>query len=210
MPRLVLVVTSDTAFLEVDGIPCAIRALRGLQHQWPSSPIVVCAGQINSKSALALLHDFEITHDFIMCDVLSPQSLAKTVSRFTDSCSAIVFHDASRPLINPEECQMLLEAFGEDVDAVRPAIAFTETLKFVNENRVIEETLDRNSVKRISTPEIIRTSAIDFGGKDSGWLVALKDGARTRQIEGDPAGLRLNSMADRDLFESYLHWSDLN
>jgi len=68
-----------------------------------------------------------------------------------------------------------------DVDAVRPASAFTETLKAVTGDDMIERTIDRTSMLRISTPEMIRYSAIDFAGAASTWFVPLHAGAKRQQ-----------------------------
>jgi hypothetical protein len=104
-------------------------------------------------------------------------------------------------LTNKKQFEDVIAAFSEETDAIRPAISFTETLKILDSNSVIRETLDRSSVLRISTPELIRVSAIDFAGTDCGWFLPLKKGARTSHIDGSPDGLRINTVEDRDLME---------
>jgi len=93
-----------------------------------------------------------------------------------------------------------------DVDAVRPASAFTETLKAVTGDDMIERTIDRTSMLRISTPEMIRYSAIDFAGAASTWFVPLKVAAKTATVDADPESLRVNSAAEIALMESFVHW----
>jgi hypothetical protein len=93
-----------------------------------------------------------------------------------------------------------------DVDAVRPAAAFTETLKSVTPDEMIEKTIDRTSMLRISTPEMIRFSAIDFAGAGSTWFVPLKVDAKTAVVDADPESLRVNSAAEIALMESFVHW----
>lgn len=203
--RLVLVITSDTAFLEVNKTPSLIRAITGLRDQWSTPPLTICVNEENSKRVTVLLEKHRIAHEFLVCDVDSPATLAQALMPDCQNNLGLIFHDASRPLMSAEQNEKLLENFAE-FDAVRPAITFTETLKIVALNGVIKETIDRTKVRRISTPEIIRTSAIDPNGRDCGWFVPLKKNTKMHHVEGTPEGLRINSLGDRDLLESFLHW----
>jgi hypothetical protein len=89
---------------------------------------------------------------------------------------------------------------------VRPVSEFTETLKAVNADATIERTIDRTSMQRISTPEVIRFSAIDFDGQESTWFVPLKADAKISTVDADPESLRVNSLAEITLMESFVHW----
>jgi len=208
--RLVVAVTSDTAFIEVNAIPSLIRAIEGLQIFWPNVPLSVAVTPENLSVATKLLIDRKVAHELLMCQTISPHDLAAALLPDCAIFDAIIIHDASRPLTHPDLLVRLISSLHNGADAVRPAIAFTETLKIVEPSGVIRKTLDRTSVKHISTPEIIRTSALNPTGQDSGWLLPLRLGARVEHIEGSPEGMRINSPADRDLLESFLHWRQLN
>lgn len=205
--RLVLAVTSPTALLEVNKTPSLIRAIHGLQSFWPTLPLTVAVASNNSPAVYEILGKYRISHEFLVCNTTHPADFAASLAPECQICDALLIHDASRPLTNADELARIFEAFTDGVDAVRPAITFTETLKILEPNSaVIRETLDRTSVKRISTPELIRTSKIDLKGKDQGWFLPLEKGARIEYVEGSPEGLRVNSEAERDLLESFLHW----
>ena len=205
--RLVLAVTSPTAFLELNKTPSLIRAIHGLQAFWPTLPLTVAVSSKYSPTVNDLLEKHKISHELLICDPTLPANFAAALAPECQICDALLLHDASRPLTNPDELTRILEAFTDEVDAVRPAITFTETLKIVQpDSAVIRETLDRTSVMRISTPELIRTSVIDITGGDQGWFLPLKINTRIEYVEGSPEGLRINSEAERDLLESFLHW----
>ena len=89
---------------------------------------------------------------------------------------------------------------------MRPVSEFTETLKAVNSDATIERTIDRTSMQRVSTPEVMRFSAIDFGGNVSTWFVPLKADAKISSVDADPESLRVNSLAEITLMESFVHW----
>ena len=204
--RLILAVTSSTALLEVNKTPSLIRAIHGLQEFWPTLPLTIAVDHVNASAVSVLLERNRISHELLTCNPGDPHEFAKALAPESQLCDALLIHDASRPLTNGEQFSRLLEAFSELIDAVRPSIAFTETLKILESDSLIRETLDRTSVRRISTPELIRTSAIDIRGKDQGWFLPLKEGAVLEHVEGSPEALRINSEADRDLLESFLHW----
>lgn len=143
--------------------------------------------------------------EILVCDPNSAASLAaalKTAKAF----DLVSIHDSQRPLTRTTQFHRTVEGLIGHVDAVRPAAAFTETLKAVTSDEIIERTIDRTSMLRISTPEMIRYSAIDFGGEGSTWFVPLKSDARIAVVDADPESLRVNSADEIALLESFIHW----
>ncbi len=163
---------------------------------------------ISTHLAIAL-EDASKASDFdceiLVCDPSNPHSLAQAIKNSTP-CDLVAIHDSQRPLTRTVQFHRVLEALIGDVQAVRPAGAFTETLKSITNEETIEGTIDRTSVLRISTPEIIDLSAIDFNGNNSTWFVPLNQDAKTMNVEADPESLRVNSVAEVELMESFVHW----
>ena len=143
--------------------------------------------------------------EILVCDPNSPASLAAAL-KTSKPFDLVSIHDSQRPLTRTTQFHRTVEGLIGDVDAVRPAAAFTETLKAVTPDEMIEKTIDRTSMLRISTPEMIRYSAIDFEGSASTWFVPLKAGAKTATVDADPESLRVNSAAEIALMESFVHW----
>ena len=113
----------------------------------------------------------------------------------------VVIHDELRPLVSQVQMQRTFAALG-GFDAVRPTLAFTETIKSLDQNQRLNETIDREKVRRISSPEVIRKSAIDFQGEMGTWVVPLKSGAKTSQIESDPQGIRVNNLPELKMLKA--------
>ena len=165
---------------------------------------------INSHLAVAVTEgDAHRVADFgceiLVCDPNSPASLAAALEK-SKPFDLVSIHDSQRPLTRTTQFHRTVEGLIGDVDAVRPASAFTETLKAVTSDDMIERTIDRTSMLRISTPEMIRYSAIDFEGTSSTWFVPLKADARVVTVDADPESLRVNSAAEIALMESFVHW----
>jgi hypothetical protein len=165
---------------------------------------------INSHLAVAVTEgDAHRVTDFgceiLICDPSSPASLAAAL-KAAKPFELVSIHDSQRPLTRTTQFHRTVEGLLGDVDAVRPAAAFTETLKAVTGDDMIERTIDRTSMLRISTPEMIRYSAIDFAGSASTWFVPLKSDAKCATVDADPESLRVNSAAEIALMESFVHW----
>ena len=143
--------------------------------------------------------------EILVCDPNSPASLAGAL-KTSKPFDLVSIHDSQRPLTRTTQFHRTVEGLIGDVDAVRPAAAFTETLKAVTPDQMIEKTIDRTSMLRISTPEIIRFTAIDFEGAGSTWFVPLKSNAKSATVDADPESLRVNSAAEIALMESFVHW----
>jgi hypothetical protein len=143
--------------------------------------------------------------EVLICDPNNPASLAAAIKASTPT-DLVAIHDCQRPLTRTTQFHRAIEALIGDVDAVRPVSEFTETLKAVNADATIERTIDRTSMQRVSTPEVIRFSAIDFEAKESTWFVPLKADTKISTVDADPESLRVNSLAEITLMESFVHW----
>ena len=163
---------------------------------------------IKTQLAIATSDQSEIDGldcEVLICDPNNPSSLAAAIKASTPT-DLVAIHDCQRPLTRTTQFHRAIEALIGDVDAVRPVSEFTETLKAINADATIERTIDRTSMQRVSTPEVIRFSAIDFDSKESTWFVPLKADAKISTVDADPESLRVNSLAEITLMESFVHW----
>jgi 2-C-methyl-D-erythritol 4-phosphate cytidylyltransferase len=199
--KWIVAVTSPTAFLKVGQTPGIDLAIENLKSMGASLPLTVAVNQEQSEALGYFLGNQKLDVVVLICDPSDPHSFAEALVPHCINFDALLFHDASRPLTTREQFEHVLAAFNDETDAVRPAMAFTETLKILDANSVIKKTLERSTVLRISTPELIRVSAIDVKGTDCGWFLPLRKEARTFHVEGSPEGLRINTLEDRDLME---------
>lgn len=199
--RVILALTSDTGLLNLKGIPNLIRAFKALASVFPSQRIIVAVTSKDSNTAKELLEAEKAGFELVITETFEPAVLAQVLESHLGQAQAVLIHDASRPMTGKAQFEAVLAAFNDEIDAVRPAMAFSETLKILDANSIIKRTLDRSSVRRISTPELIRVSAIDFAESDGGWFLPLKKYARTLHLEGNPDGLRINTVEDCDLME---------
>ena len=141
----------------------------------------------------------------IVCDPNKPGELAGALRGA--EVDLVMIHDSQRPLTKQAQFERVYAALVAGIDAVRPVSAFTETLKSIDASNFIGETIDRNSMMRVSTPELIRYSAIDFSADASTWFVPLTKIAKTAVVEADPDSARINSVKEIELMSYLLDWN---
>lgn len=147
----------------------------------------------------------EIDCEKIVCDPNKPGELAGALRGA--HVDLVMIHDSQRPLTNQAQFDRVYAGLVSGIDAVRPVSPFTETLKSIDSNNFIAQTIDRNSMMRVSTPELIRYSAIDFDAVESTWFVPLTKIAKTAVVEADPDSARINSEKEIELMSYLLDWN---
>jgi 2-C-methyl-D-erythritol 4-phosphate cytidylyltransferase len=142
----------------------------------------------------------------IVCDPNKPADFASAL-KSAATAELVMIHDSQRPLTGVAQFERVYAALTSDTDAVRPVSPFTETLKLISADNFIEQTIDRNSMMRISTPELIRYSAIDFDLQKSTWFVPMKKSAKLATVDADPDSARINSEKEIELMSYLLDWN---
>ena len=204
MPKLSVIVTvgSPVVYQSLDGENLLTAALSAAyafckETSLPNK-LYVAASEIDAVREATK----DLTFEFSEIKVEQNQ-LAPAIKNLDFEMVAI--HDAQRPLTRSAQFHRTLEGlFG--CDAVRPTMAFTETLKAVNGQSHLTHTIDRTKVRRVSSPEIIRRTVIDFDGQADSWALPLLPEARLSEVEADPESLRINSADEVTLMEAFLHW----
>jgi hypothetical protein len=153
-----------------------------------------------------LAHVADIDCEKIICDPDKPAELAAALKSAT-TADLLMIHDCQRPLTGLAQFERVYAALSADIDGVRPVSPFTETLKSITADNFIDQTIDRNSMMRISTPELIRYSALDFESQESTWFVPIKKSAKLATVEADADSARINSEKEIELMSYLLDWN---
>jgi 2-C-methyl-D-erythritol 4-phosphate cytidylyltransferase len=157
-------------------------------------------------SAADLAKVADIDCEKIVCDPNKPAELASALKSVA-TAELVMIHDCQRPLTGLAQFERVYAALSADVEAVRPVSPFTETLKSITADNFIDQTIDRNSMMRISTPELIRYSAIDFDSQESTWFVPIEKSAKLATVDADPESARINSAKEIELMSFLLDWN---
>jgi 2-C-methyl-D-erythritol 4-phosphate cytidylyltransferase len=200
--KVVVAITSLIAFHQLKNqtiLSTCIKAAQGFVASINGAHLAI-AGTV---ADLAKVSDIDCKK--IVCDPNKPGDFAGALR--DAEVDLVMIHDSQRPLTNKAQFERVYAALVGGIDAVRPVSPFTETLKSIDASNFIDETIDRNSMMRVSTPELIRYSAIDFGADASTWFVPLTKIAKTAVVEADPDSARINSEKEIELMSYLLDWN---
>jgi hypothetical protein len=200
--KVVVAITSPIAFHQLKNqtiLSTCIKAAQGFVASISGAHLAI----VGSDADLAKVADIDC--EKIVCDPNKPGDLAGALRGA--EVDVVMIHDSQRPLTNQAQFERVYSALVSGIDAVRPVSAFTETLKSIDASNFIDETIDRNSMMRVSTPELIRYSAIDFAADASTWFVPLTTIAKTAVVDADPNSARINSEKEIELMSYLLDWN---
>lgn len=196
--KVVVAITSPIAFQELKSqsiLQTCLETSRAFVTKYGSNAHLAIAG---TKESLAQLLD--VNCEKLQCEPNNAQDFAQSL-RSAQPAELVMVHDSQRALTTGAQFDRVLQVLTPNIDAARPVSAFTETLKSIGADHYIEGTIDRNSMMRTSTPELIRFSAIDFQGTTSTWFLPIKADAKITTVEADPESARINSEKEIDLMK---------
>ena len=135
------------------------------------------------------------------------ESVRVALAEVPDEAVAVLVHDAARPLVADAVIERVLAGLGDGFDGVVPALAISDTVKRVA-GRVVVETLDRDGLVAVQTPQAFVTTALRAAaaageGTDCASLVEAR-GGRIRVVEGDPKLRKVTTPEDLELVASWL------
>ncbi len=125
----------------------------------------------------------------------------------------VMVHDAARPLVTPDLIDDSITALEDspELDAVIVAAPVTDTVKRIDREGRIEETLDRDRLRAAQTPQVLRTAAlrraierVDREGATDDASLIEADGGSVGVIDGPPENIKVTVPSDLALAESLL------
>jgi 2-C-methyl-D-erythritol 4-phosphate cytidylyltransferase len=121
----------------------------------------------------------------------------------------ILVHDAARPLLSNEVVERVLAPLQEGWDGAVPGLPVADTLKRVDAGGAVLETVARDSVRAVQTPQAFLADALRRAYADAEPATdcaALVEGAggRVKVVEGDPRLLKVTTTDDLAKIASWL------
>ncbi len=132
-------------------------------------------------------------------------SVQNALQRVRDDVDFVAVHDAARPLITKEWIDQVFQA-AEQHGAVVPALPVANTLKRVDEQGFVRETVSRSELWEAQTPQVFRRDWLveayrqrgDFLPTDDAQLVE-RAGHPVKVVEGWPMNFKITTKADLDM-----------
>ena len=192
----------DKLWAELDGAPVIAHALRSLSTIEDLAALVI-VGPEQRHEELRRLVDADVEVRCVVGGDRRQDSVAAGIAAAAAAAWYLV-HDGARPLVTRELAARLLEAARAHGAAV-PGVPVADTLKRVDDDGRVFETVDRTTVRAVQTPQafsgaLLRRAHADVTDDvtdDAAMIEAI--GEPVYVVEGDAANLKVTRPIDLEL-----------
>jgi 2-C-methyl-D-erythritol 4-phosphate cytidylyltransferase len=131
-------------------------------------------------------------------------SVRAGLAEVPEDALVVLVHDAARPLVSNEVVERVLAPLSEGWDGVVPGLPIDDTLKRVGSDGGIEETVARDGLWAVQTPQAFAAQPFRRAHSPSNSLLQATDcaglveaaGGRVKVVDGDPRLIKVTSEAD--------------
>jgi 2-C-methyl-D-erythritol 4-phosphate cytidylyltransferase len=124
----------------------------------------------------------------------------------------VLVHDAARPCLTTDDIHLMINTLQDDVVGGILALSSHDTLKSVDDNRQIINTLDRRQIWRALTPQMFRYGMLKSALEATEGNASVTDeasaleiiGFKPKIIEGRPDNIKITRPEDLALAQFYL------
>ena len=188
------------AFLALGGLSLLTRSALAMSAVADVLIIAAPADALDEASAQLAQVDAEI--HIVAGGEHRQESVANALRMVPEDVSIVLVHDAARPLVPIEVTKNVVDAVRNGAKAVIPVLSLVDTIKRVNNNGIAIETVDRNQLRRVQTPQGFDRATLDLAHQnpevvatdDAGLMDAL--GIVVHTVAGDERSLKITTMAD--------------
>ena len=203
----------DKLMMELCHVPVLARTLLSFQQSELVDEIIVVTRMEKLLEVADICKKYGVTKvkKVIRGGTTRMESALAGVSEVLRGTRLIAIHDGARPLVTQDVIKRTVYA-ARDFYAAVPAIPSTDTLKNVEDERIIA-TLDRERIMRVQTPQVFDADLI----KGALTVAATKAlpitddcsaielmGVKVKAVEGDPNNIKLTTPNDVMLAEAIL------
>lgn len=202
------------ALRRIDGQPLLMHAVRSLGAAPSVDSIVVAAPAHEVQGVTDLLADLSFAMGIrVVAGGDSRQaSVARALAVLDDDVDVVLVHDAARPLVPVSLIESVVAAVRDGAGAVVPAMPVADTIKRVDADEVVVETLDRSALRAAQTPQGFDRALLDaahaavgdttIATDDAGLVERL--GHAIRVVRGDDEAFKVTRPLDLVFAEALL------
>ena len=126
-----------------------------------------------------------------------------------DDALVVLVHDAARPLLPPDVIERVLAPLSDGWDGAVPGLPVADTLKRVDADGAVAETVSRDGLWAVQTPQAFVADALRAAaaaGVDATDCASLVEarGGRIKVVPGDPRLLKVTTADDLAKIGSWL------
>ena len=198
------------AFAKLGEDPLLAEPLRRLDESGWLDAIVIVAPPGWEEPAILLAEELACSkvHSCVPGGETRTESVRAGLAEVPEDALVVLVHDAARPLLPDDVIERVLAPLSEGWDGVVPGLPISDTLKRVGGDGTVQETVPRDSLYAVQTPQAfvadaLRRAAVGAEATDCAGLVEAA-GGRIRVVEGDPRLLKVTTADDLAKIASWL------
>jgi 2-C-methyl-D-erythritol 4-phosphate cytidylyltransferase len=204
----------DKTFAPLLGEPVLAHSLRAFEKS-PEVDRIVIAGhsdRLDEIQRLVAACGFAKVSAIVRGGARRQDSVAAGLAQVEAASDYIAVHDAARPLVRPELIEQILRA-AQAHDGAASGAPIADTLKRVDDKRVVVGGVDRTNLFAVETPQIFRReilqeafrqlASIDFEVTDEISAVE-RIGGKIAIVPNDLPNFKITYPADLQRAESFL------
>jgi 2-C-methyl-D-erythritol 4-phosphate cytidylyltransferase len=202
------------------GVPKALRllggetllvhAVRGVAAAPSVGLIVVAAPAAEVDTVKAMLADVSAAITVVAGGATRQASVAAALSAVPANFEFVLVHDAARSLTPSDLVEAVAAALRGGADAVIPVLPVADTVKRVDADGAVVETVDRSSLRAVQTPQGFRRATLAAAHlaagsehtDDAGMVEAI--GGRVDTVPGSDRAFKITRPFDLVIAEALL------
>ncbi len=170
------------AFIELDGISLLTRSAVAMSRV--ADVIIVAAPSDELELASQQLTNVDAEVHIVAGGNARQDSIANALAVLPDDVQFVLVHDAARPLVPVEVTNRVLSELQNGAVAVIPVLPIADTIKRVDAQNNVIETVDRNQLRRVQTPQGFTRETLHHAYADP--TVVATDDAGLMEVLGIP------------------------
>jgi len=209
----------DKLFYRINGKPVLAHTIDAFQKCKLINDIIIVTHEdkLSSVSEMCVEFGFDKATKVIVGGATRPESVLYGIYAASSKAKLIAIHDGARPCIDTDLIERTIKLAAK-CNAAAPAVSINSTVKRISAN-VITETIDREGLFEIQTPQIFRTDLIKAAltkaikkGFDitDDCMAVEKIGFLVHTVEGSRRNIKITDKNDLSIVESYLSESIIN
>ncbi len=206
---------ADKQLITIDGMPTLAHTLLQFSKAESIDSVIVVTKPENILTIGDMVREFSITKvsNIIPGGETRQDSVCCGLS-YVENDRLVAIHDGARPFISVDKINELVSVAYE-FGAAAPGVIPKDTVKVANQNNTIDETLDRNTLRLIQTPQVFyadelklayeRAKASGFMGTDDCSIVE-SSGIKIRIVDGEYTNIKVTTPEDLPIAEAIFHF----
>ena len=199
--------------IDIGGIPVIIRTLKVFESSPFISRIILVAKQDDILQMQRLTDEYSITKltDIVSGGADRHGSVMNGIARLNESETKVLIHDGARPFVDDVIIGNVASVLCDEVGVVC-AVAVRDTVKRSDGNGYVKETLERDELYLIQTPQGISVAEYKAACEKLGDAEKYTDdaavleaaGKLVRIVEGSPRNIKITTVRDLETAKLYL------